>query len=666
TLKKSLISFIENYFLGNKISLSIRNELRGQVKIFYKEVNLKPNQLGNLVNSDFRNRGNFPFEYEKGIDYIKFWKEKYPDDVRFTLERAEEIMNHKFTIFEKVLEFKDEIDWHKDPLTGKSWSKKYYKRIDYFSRRKISDIKYSWELNKHLHFVTLGKAYYYTKDNRYVEEFVKQVTSWIKQNPLEIGINWIGNIQIAQRILSWIISYHLFQDSNFFQSHHLEDFLKNIYSQMKILFKKRHIPNNNHRIAAICAILISGFVFPEFRMFSGWVEQGFDELKESLKEQVFEDGVDKEQTTSYEKAVIEFLLLTYIFAERNNINIPDDIVEIIHKMVNHFSYLMTPDNKIPIVGDNSNERGYTLSETVDFWNVETILIAGSVIFDDPYLKIKGIHYTAENFWLLGIQGYKRWESILPLKGRLKGSKGFRTGGHFVIRNSWGKKADYLFIRCGEFGFNVTCAHSHCDLLSIILYITGQPILVDSGVFRYNTSLEERDYYRRASAHNTIQIDSDEQCNMGEGMFICTSRISDARCQKFKDNYFKGFLITETGIKHSREISLIDQGHWIISDTIESEISSNNGIHTIKWFFKVSPYLKVTSERGGKTMHIRNDNINICLKPSIDANAYCQILQRYISTEYGRKEKVSMICFSLKSKLPTNAKFEFVQSERLCL
>jgi len=665
TLKKSLRYFIECYFLGAGISLRIRNTLRTCDKIFYKEVNLQPNQLDTRVSSLFGNHGNFPFEYEKRIDYIKFWEERYSDDIRFTLERAEEIINHKFTIFEQILEFKEKIDWHKDPLTGESWSQRYYKRIDYSSSRKLSDIKYSWELNKHLHFVTLGKAYYYTKDNRYVEEFVKQVYSWIKQNPLEVGINWMGNIQIAQRIISWITSYHLFRNSSYFQTRGLEDFLKSIYYQTKILFNKRHTPNNNHRIAAICAIVIVGIVFPEFKMFSSWVDQGFKELKEALKEQVFEDGVDKEQTTSYQKVIIEFLLLTYIAAERNKIKIPGDIVKILHKMVNHISYLLTPDNRVPIIGDNSNERGYVLSETVDFWNAETILSAGVIIFDDPYLKKEDIHYTAENFWLLGIEGYKRWDDILPLRDSLKGSKHFGVGGHFVIRNNWGKKADYLFTRCGEFGFNETCAHSHCDLLSIILYIAGQPILVDSGVFRYNTSLEERNYYRRINAHNTVQIDSEEQCDMEE-MFNCTSKISKARHQKFHDNYFKGYLRTESGIKHTREISLIDRGHWAILDTIENETSSDNGIHTIKWFFNISPYLKVIAERGKKTLHIRNDDIDICLKPSIDANAYCEIQQRYISPTYGKKEKISMVCFSLKSKLPTNAKFEFVQSERLCL
>jgi len=665
TLKKSLIYFIECYFLGTRIPLRIRNTFRTRDKIFYKEVNLQPNQLDARVSSGFGNHGNFPFEYEKRIDYIKFWEKRYSDDIRFTLERAEEIMNHKFTIFEQILEFKEEIDWHKDPLTGKSWSQRFYRKIDYSSRRKLSDIKYSWELNKHLHFVTLGKAYYYTKDNRYVEEFVKQVSSWIKQNPLEVGINWMGNIQIAQRIISWIISYHLFRDSSYFQIRGFEDFLKSIYYQTKILFNKRHIPNNNHKIAAICAIVIVGIVFPEFKMFSSWVNQGFKELKAALKEQVFEDGVHKEQTTSYQKAIIEFLLLTYLIAERNKIDIPGEVVKILHKMVNHFSYLLTPDNKIPIVGDNSNERGYMLSETVDFWSAETILCTGAIIFDDPYLKKKDIHYTAENFWLLGIEEYRKWHGILPLRDGLKESKDFGVGGHFVIRNNWGKKADYLFTRCGEFGFNETCAHSHCDLLSIILYIAGQPILVDSGVFRYNTSLEERNYYRRINAHNTVQIDSEEQCDM-KGMFNCTSKISKAGYQEFQDNYFKGYLRTKSGIKHIREISLIDRGHWAVLDTIENETSSDNGIHTIKWFFNISPYLKVIAERGKKTLHIRNDDIDICLKPSIDTNAYCEIQQRYISPTYGKKEKISMVCFSLKSKLPTNAKFEFIQSERLCL
>lgn len=659
TFKEGLKYIIGTYLLGSRIILSIINGFQNNNRIFYKRLEFGVNEASSRGLACIGTRSNFPFEQKDRKDFIKFWEDWYSNDIRVTVEKAEDFVNHRFTAYDQTLEFDGDIDWHEDLLTKKSWPKIHYKKIDYVSDWKLSDIKYSWEFNKHLHFVTLGKAYYYTKDEKYSKEFAKQISSWMKQNPYKIGINWISNIQIAQRIISWIVSYHLFQESLYFKEHCLESFLKNIYYQAEILFNKRHTPRNNHRIAAICSIIIIGLVFPEFKKFNQWINGGFVELEEALEEQVFQDGVDKEHAICYQKAVIEFLLLTYIIAKRNHLGIPEQIKRKLHQMITHLAYLVTPDGRLPIVGDNSDERGYVFGEVADFWDTRTLTSAGAIIFNDPHLRRMSNSYTVDSFWLLGIEGYEKWRNIKPSESSLRTSKSFEDGGHFVIRGDWRRDSDYLFIRCGEFGFNETCAHSHCDLLSIILYISGRPVLIDSGTFRYNTNREERDYYRKTSAHNTIQVDGEEQGGMEE-MFESRSRILTAKCIKCEDDHFKfkGYIESGTGIRYVREVSLIEKGHWVISDVIDV-VKNDSKIHIIEWYFNIAPTLKVRVGRCGEFLYILGDRANIEVKLTND-DRELEMTQEFISRSYGKKERHTRICFSSKSKLPVSQKFEFTQ------
>src|SRR5882672_342035 len=66
-----------------------------------------------------------------------------------------------------------EIDWHRDPLSGKQWPLSYHAEINLF-RKDGSDARVVWELNRLGHFITLGRAYAITNDEKFSEEFFTQ------------------------------------------------------------------------------------------------------------------------------------------------------------------------------------------------------------------------------------------------------------------------------------------------------------------------------------------------------------------------------------------------------------------------------------------------------------------------------------------------------------
>src|SRR5439155_1200902 len=57
--------------------------------------------------------------------------------------------------------------WNRDPRTGVEAPLGFSKLLDYRNPRLVGDIKYLWELNRHLHLVTLAQAHALSCDARY-------------------------------------------------------------------------------------------------------------------------------------------------------------------------------------------------------------------------------------------------------------------------------------------------------------------------------------------------------------------------------------------------------------------------------------------------------------------------------------------------------------------
>jgi hypothetical protein len=70
---------------------------------------------------------------------------------------------------------------------------------------------------------------------------------------------------------------------------------------------------------------------------------------------------------------------------------------------------------------------------------------------------------------------------------------------------------HAIVDAGPFGA-LHSGHSHSDTLSIVLRSGGEEILIDPGTYTYTGEPEWRDWFRGASAHNTIRIDGRDQAS----------------------------------------------------------------------------------------------------------------------------------------------------------
>ena len=90
------------------------------------------------------------------------------------------------------------------------------------------------------------------------------------------------------------------------------------------------------------------------------------------------------------------------------------------------------------------------------------------------------------------------------------SKGFKSGGYFVMRDGWRRNSSFVLIDCGPHGAEIGCGHAHSDALSIEFASGGVTWLVDPGTFVYAADPKTRDEFRSTAAHNTVMVDDQPQ------------------------------------------------------------------------------------------------------------------------------------------------------------
>src|SRR5581483_9453664 len=99
--------------------------------------------------------------------------------------------------------------WNVDPKTGVEAPLDFGFGLDYRDATRVGDIKYLWEINRHLELVTLAQAWHLTADERYSRGARVLIDSWLEASPYPLGVNWCASLEHAIRLVNWSLAWHL-------------------------------------------------------------------------------------------------------------------------------------------------------------------------------------------------------------------------------------------------------------------------------------------------------------------------------------------------------------------------------------------------------------------------------------------------------------------------
>ncbi len=551
-----------------------------------------------------------------------------------------------------------EIDWNLDPLSGFDWPITYHGDINLI-RGDGSDARVVWELNRFGHFITLGRAYALTGDEKFGAEFFRQLANWRAQNPVARGVNWNCAMEVALRATNLLAAFSLFLRSPQMNEPALLELLATFdqhgaHIQRNLEFS--HIATSNHYLSDVTGLLWLGVMLPELEAAREWREFGMRELLNEMDKQVLADGADYEASTGYHRLKLELFLYSFVLCHLNGIDIAEGYWKKLRAMVDYVRAYLRPDGRAPLIGDSdSGQLLPIVRRTGD--DHAYVLALGAAVFQEPHFKIAGSRAPEELLWILGEQGVRDYVSLADAEPAQ--SQAFPDAGTYMLRDH----DLYLLFNASGAGVNGRGSHGHNDALSIEVSACGTAFIVDPGTYVYTADLKARHLFRSTAYHSTVEIDGVEQNTINEQMPFVIGDEARPRVISWRSDVERDIAVAEhrgyarlpEPVTHRRTIEFHKKERcWMIQDEL-----TGAGTHSFSFRFHFAPRLEIKARTDGMVeVGDKMSGARLLIAAS-GVNAEPVLESRFSSRDYGAKEASVSACWTVRGSVPLTAQFALV-------
>ena len=412
-------------------------------------------------------------DYENVASYVKQYQAEEADRI---IALSDDVVKKSFIFnlrwdMERTYEavtFPGDIDWLHQPGDDSEW-------VFAFNRMRF--------------WICLGQAYVLTADERYAQSFADQLCHWVinvKRSDPACAKAW-RSIEAGLRMEYWTKAMQYFKDSPSITEEVIDLFIQSVDEHAQFLYSvwdSYHLMSNwgvleNH------GLFLASLALPENETTKAYTNEALRRLALEIQIQVYDDGVQWEQSPMYHNEVAHDYLDVVLMAKRLYLQADPIIAEKTHQMCLAAMAWQKPDGTEPCMGD---------SDRID---QRDILSKGAYLFNDGTLKAHGYtHLDFDCIWDLGYEASKDYDRLPSLKDDTRLFV-LSESGNAVVKDS----DFYLRFHCGTLG----AGHGHSDKLHIDLYANGEDVLVDAGRYTY-VPKAERYEFKDSTAHNTTTVD----------------------------------------------------------------------------------------------------------------------------------------------------------------
>ncbi len=418
------------------------------------------------------------------------------------IKTADKILAGNLNIYSSTkLRVGKKIDWHKNYVSGYIWPKnKFYQDIKY-DYPLGTDIKNPWEVSRFQQMLTVGAAYQKTKNEKYVQYFVDQVTDWIKNNPIYYGVNWKCTMEVAIRATNWLLAYDLFRKSaklkketKFYQlfAGSLAEHGDYIFHNLENLGIR-----SNHYMSDLVGLIWLGLLAPNLPNSQKWLEFSLKEFEKEVLHQFYLDGVNFEASTSYHRLVLELVAYTVCLCHKHRIKFSRQFYLRLKKAFEFTTHCVKPNGEAPQFGDNDSGRLFIFADYFNWQSLDHRYLVNLAHFLFPKNQLFCSQPLQPECWWLNIK--------IPKKS-LKNYVKYFPQGQILIVNKWNW---YLAIIAGDIGQDGNGGHAHNDTGSFELSYKGKKFIIDPGTYVYTSNPKQRNKFRSIAQHSVFAIKNQE-------------------------------------------------------------------------------------------------------------------------------------------------------------
>lgn len=461
----------------------------------------------------------------------------------------------------------------------------------------VKDKEWVWQLNRMVFWQSMGKVYKEQNDEKYAQEWSKQLIDWVIKNPRDQNhqLAW-RSIEAGIRGNRWTHLFNYFLHSPNFSPEALVFFLSSMFDHADFLMTK-YSSGSNWALMEAEGMAFIAMTFPEFKDADQWLEEAIRRFNNEIHEQVYPDGHQRELAFGYHMGSISWFLRTYELAQMNGkANLfSEDYLKMIEKMAEVPMKLAFPDGTTPQFGD-----AWTGSPGQHYDKLKTY----AKLFDRPDFL-----YVATE----GKEGNKPENTAFA----------FPQSGLYSMRSSWDPSAIALVLKCGPNGGG----HSQPDNGTFSLFAGGRNLTPDSGSFIYSGDPEGRAWFRQSKVHQTLTLDG-KNINYAPKLLL------------WKPGEKHDILVVENqnyeGMAHRRAVIFYNKSFFIL---VDEAIGRENGLLDLN--FQLAP---------GK-VSIDKENHSV---QTLFENGYNLSIKAHETTKLGLNEKEGQVSFIYTIKEPRPA------------
>ena len=372
-----------------------------------------------------------------------------------------------------------------------------------------------WVLNRTHWFTLLSEVYHLTGKPEYAKKVVSDLENWIDTCPLPplpdenstpdelnairrvfSGLNPWRSLEVGIRMFdSWNYAYDYLLHTDFMTPALHSKVAVSFYEHALVLreMSPRYWPkaDHNHYIHEMLGLLLIACIFPDFDMSDSWSEFAIHELTRCAKAQFTEDGGQVEGSPGYHNGCLGMFFSLAEVARKFDLTLPDNILDVCRKATDYAIATIGPGGIIAPFGDT----GYS--------TIGPDLIRryyGCFGELGTSAKLFAIHPQVDPDVVPEAEQAKAREYAkgAPAEDHLQ-----RQLDQYFARTGWTRESSHFAFMCHS---PVNNGHSQIDPMTFILYLKGDPVVVDPSYYTYR-ECEERKLFKSPEYHSCLTFDN---------------------------------------------------------------------------------------------------------------------------------------------------------------
>ena len=467
-------------------------------------------------------------------------------------------------------------DWNADPITNTRIESEFGLSIDFRHIGNGVDIKFLWEVNRHVWWVPLAQHYATSGDRRFLTRIGELLSDWLRACPYALGPNWSSPVEHGIRLINWSLVWHLIGGaaSPLFEGDEgrelLDRWLTSIYQHMRFASDNYSFYSSadNHLIGEAGGVFVAAHTWNQWPASRRLRDAAKAILERETLLQFNREGVNLEQATCYHKFSLQFLLASGLCGRANSDDFSPAFWSRIEAAVTFLAAMMDCQGQVPSIGDSDDGEVWRLDQGDAFNPYRSIVAVGAALFQRTDLQAKvescGPKPDGQIPWLVGLSPPSRGDATeKPLPSR------FQEGGYLILgTNLHSSSESRVTFDCGPLGYNRIAGHGHADALSVLLSLGGTPVLVDPGTYCYNAAPDFRHFFRGTHAHNTLVVDGCDQSEYGASFLWlrevnCTLINATDELPQSVHACHDGYRRLADPVFHHRRVTIAEDGRSLV-------------------------------------------------------------------------------------------------------